>query len=101
MSNIHDFGLEKDVLSSILAVLRRHPIQKAVIYGSRARGDFKHSSDIDIAIWTDDSDSKHFLKMDLDEYVPTACSFDVADYERTDCQALRANIIKDGIIILS
>ena len=101
MNNTHDFGLDKDVYSSIVAVLRRHPVQKAMIYGSRARGDYRNNSDIDLAIWTDGSDIKHFIKSDLDEYVPTACTFDVVDFTRTDSRSLQANVIRDGVVILS
>ena len=40
------------VLEQIIAVLRRFPqIEKAVLFGSRARGDYRPQSDYDIAIY--------------------------------------------------
>ncbi len=45
------FGLNHDVRESIQLVFSKHPlIQKALIYGSRAKGNFKLGSDIDISL---------------------------------------------------
>ncbi|MDR1388570.1 MAG: nucleotidyltransferase domain-containing protein [Treponema sp.] len=45
------FGLRPDVLEKICAVFSQHPeVSQAVLYGSRAKGNFKPYSDIDIAL---------------------------------------------------
>ena len=49
------FGLTADQISQIQQVFSRFPkIKKIWIFGSRARGDFKRSSDIDLAYEADD-----------------------------------------------
>ncbi|BBP44209.1 nucleotidyltransferase domain-containing protein [Thiosulfativibrio zosterae] len=49
------FGLKASTIHSIQQVLWAHPeIQKAVIYGSRAKGTFKKGSDIDLTLFTFD-----------------------------------------------
>ena len=45
------FGLRADDLETIVAVLSRYPVVKtAVIFGSRAKGNYKAGSDVDIAL---------------------------------------------------
>lgn len=49
------FGLKESVIESICDVLARHPeVEKAIIYGSRARGTYKYNSDIDLTLVGDD-----------------------------------------------
>ncbi len=45
-------GLKEDVMEKICAVLARHPqVEKAALYGSRAKGDYKNGSDIDLTLF--------------------------------------------------
>ena len=45
------YGLSQNIVSKINQVMEQFPVvEKAVIYGSRAKGNFKASSDIDIAL---------------------------------------------------
>ncbi len=47
-------GLSEKTLTSIQAVLAAFPeIEKAVLYGSRAKGNYKPGSDIDLALFGD------------------------------------------------
>ncbi|GIV98992.1 nucleotidyltransferase domain-containing protein [Roseiflexus sp.] len=49
------FGLKESVIESICDVLARHPeVEKAIIYGSRAKGTYKYNSDIDLTLIGDD-----------------------------------------------
>ncbi|QGG48345.1 nucleotidyltransferase domain-containing protein [Heliorestis convoluta] len=44
------YGLKNSVLESIINILSQRPkIEKAILYGSRAKGNFKNGSDIDVA----------------------------------------------------
>lgn len=44
------FGLSDTVIDELQEVFRRHPnIQKVLIFGSRAKGNFREGSDIDLA----------------------------------------------------
>ncbi len=45
------FGLKKEIIKQINDVFAKYPqIEKAVIYGSRAKGNFKKGSDIDLTL---------------------------------------------------
>jgi len=46
------FGLNEETIEKIQAVLSRVPeVDKAVLYGSRAKGNFKNGSDIDLTLY--------------------------------------------------
>ena len=45
------FGLPDETVDNICAVLARHPqVEKALLYGSRAKGNPRHGSDIDLTL---------------------------------------------------
>jgi uncharacterized protein len=45
------FGLKETVIRQIRGVLAHYPqVEKAVLYGSRADGDYKNGSDIDLTL---------------------------------------------------
>ena len=45
------FGLNQNTLDKIYSVIERFPeIDEALIYGSRAKGDYKEGSDIDLTL---------------------------------------------------
>jgi predicted nucleotidyltransferase len=45
------YGLPDASIRKIRAVLARHPqVQQAILYGSRAKGDFQRGSDIDLTL---------------------------------------------------
>ncbi len=44
------YGLSNEIIAKICSVLFRYPsVEKAVLYGSRAKGTFKPGSDIDLS----------------------------------------------------
>ena len=45
------FGLPENTIAAICAVFARHPqVEKAILYGSRAKGNFRNGSDIDLTL---------------------------------------------------
>jgi predicted nucleotidyltransferase len=45
------FGLKENVIRNIMAVLARYPqVDRAILYGSRAKGNYKNGSDIDLTL---------------------------------------------------
>lgn len=49
--NAPRFGLPVATVQKICGVLARHPqVEQAVLYGSRAKGNFKNGSDIDLTL---------------------------------------------------
>ncbi|MFH1525718.1 MAG: nucleotidyltransferase domain-containing protein [Bacteroidota bacterium] len=46
------FGLKENIIDKIADVLAEHPqIEKAMLYGSRAKGNYKNGSDIDLTLF--------------------------------------------------
>ena len=45
------FGLKESIIQRICGVLARYPqVEKAILYGSRAKGNYKTGSDIDLTL---------------------------------------------------
>ena len=45
------FGLEEKIVENIINILRKYEeVESAKIFGSRARGDYREASDIDIVL---------------------------------------------------
>lgn len=48
---MNQFGLSNKTIESILGVLKKYPnIEKCVVYGSRAIGNYRNGSDIDLTL---------------------------------------------------
>jgi predicted nucleotidyltransferase len=45
------FGLPPYVMGRLLAIIRKYPaVKKVTLYGSRAKGNYRHNSDIDLVL---------------------------------------------------
>lgn len=59
------FGLKQDTVEKINSVFSSHPgVQKVIIYGSRAKGNYRPGSDIDLAVIGDAIDLSELLKIE-------------------------------------
>jgi len=64
------FGLKEDTLAAIADCMAKHPkIEKAIISGSRAKGDYRTGSDIDLVLLGQELTIKDVLMLEneLDE----------------------------------
>lgn len=77
-----------------------HQIDKVILFGSRARGDYHDTSDIDLAIFTINSShsQQNLIEHAIDE-LPTPLKIDVVFMNRLSNEKLRANIVKEGVVI--
>lgn len=92
------FGLNERTLTAIDVCLQQYPeISWVKIYGSRAKGNFEHGSDIDLAFSSPVNCSAKLLGA-LDE-LPTPYLFDVTHYESLKNEALKAHIDRVGVVI--
>lgn len=95
-------GIDKELLDEIINLIVRHKKpEKIILFGSRANGDFKKTSDIDIAVvgknWTDrDIDT---VKHNLDELIKTPLKFDVLNFYEITKDRLKKNILQKGKVI--
>ena len=86
------FGLTDDELATILTILRQNNIQKSILFGSRAMGNFKKGSDVDIAVIGDDRK----LSYCLNEQSNLPYFFDVVNLEKINNQNLVEHIQRVG-----
>ena len=95
-----DFGLQDHELAAITGTLKQNRnIHRAVIFGSRAKGNHRPYSDIDIALYGDvEPADVEDLICRLDE-LPTAYTFDVTSYASVNNAALRDHIDRVGVEI--
>ena len=90
-------GLDRRLIDQILDVILKYTTpKKVIIFGSRARGDFKKTSDIDIAI--DSEEDIDFVREILDEEVETLLKFDVVNLRKVN-EDFKRRILEEGIVI--
>lgn len=99
----NQFSISEKNLNLILDVLRSYPqISKAAIFGSRAMGNFKPGSDIDIALYSKSKINLSLLaqiKSALEDEIPTPYLFDVILYEDIDNPQFKLHIDTYGKIL--
>ncbi len=79
------FGLSDTVIDELQEVFRRHPnIQKVLIFGSRAKGNFREGSDIDLAAIGYNLNYNLLLSIltEIDD-LELLYSVDLLDYQKT------------------
>ena len=92
------FGLRDDQIAEIVMVLQRFSdIKSAKIFGSRARGDNKLTSDIDIVLYGQLADCTAVnVKAILEEETSLPFYFDVVDAQRLINEKLKTEIELQG-----
>lgn len=76
-------------------------IDKVVIFGSRAKGNYKAGSDVDLAVYGADVtfDVVSRLHAVLEDESPMPYFFDVIDFNHLDNQELKSHIERVGKVI--
>ena len=94
-----DNALERYKNIIIPIIIRYVPDAKIILYGSRARGDAKQGSDIDIALDMKEKIDRSLLNkilQDLEESRLPIC-FDIVDFAKIS-QDMQKEILKDGVV---
>ncbi len=89
-------GIKSIVIEEICNFARKYNVKKVVLFGSRARGDFKEKSDIDLAV--QGGDFIRFM-LDVNEETSTLLSFDIINLDEKIQDELRESIEKEGKIV--
>ena len=79
---------------------KTHGASKIVLFGSRARGDHRQRSDVDIAVYGMPESNQSAFQLGLEE-LPTLLQFDVVFVTDQTSPELTANIEKDGVPIMN
>ncbi|NDP22610.1 MAG: hypothetical protein GZ091_16235 [Paludibacter sp.] len=97
------FGLEQNTIDNIISVLEQYPkVDKAFVFGSRAKGNYKEGSDIDIAIKGNELNFNDVRSLvgKLDE-LNLIYDIDLLDYAKIKEPALKEHIDSVGIELYS
>ena len=90
-ADMEETGIDGEVLREICDLAEKYHIQKVILFGSRARGDFKRTSDIDLAV--------EGFALDIDEETTTLLEYDIVDLARKIQPELRESIEREGKIL--
>lgn len=92
------FGLEERLYRDLVNVFARYPeVEQVLIFGSRAKGTAKPSSDIDLAVMAPGMSDQAFSRLwsDLDD-LPLVFKMDVLHLERLNKPKLENSIMAEG-----
>ncbi|HRG48112.1 MAG TPA: nucleotidyltransferase domain-containing protein [Leptospiraceae bacterium] len=96
------FGLSESEINIILDYLRKYPeIERASIFGSRAKGNYKNGSDIDIALFGKNVTLHTVTSLNyaLNEESPLVYFFDILSYDSIETKELIEHINRVSIEI--
>lgn len=95
------YGLSADVLRKIRAVFAQYPqIEQVILYGSRAKGNFRKGSDIDLTIKGEGVSLSQLLKIEsqLDDLL-LPHKIDLSLFHQLEDPDLVAHIARVGVIL--
>ncbi|WP_243647612.1 nucleotidyltransferase family protein [Cuneatibacter caecimuris] len=87
------FGIQQKVLEEINTLAEKYKIDKVILFGSRARGDYKEVSDIDLAVSGGDVNE---FTLAVDAETSTLLEYDVVNLDGSVQEELRKSIEREG-----
>ena len=87
--------LSIETQQAICAIAKQYGLQKVILFGSRARGDCKRTSDIDLAV---SGGEINIFILELEE-IPTLLMFDVVNLDGPVQPELLESIAQEGVCI--
>ncbi|MFW5805844.1 MAG: nucleotidyltransferase domain-containing protein [Bacteroidales bacterium] len=96
-----NFGLQDKTLAMIKSVMEKHPdVKDVMVYGSRAMGNYKEGSDVDLALLGEDIKQNTVLRIQQElEDLNTPYLFDVLAYNKLQDKSLKEHIDSIGTSI--
>lgn len=90
------YNLPQNAENGIIELAKKYDINRIILFGSRARGDNRDRSDIDIAV---SGGNITEFALDAEEAIDTLLMFDVVNLDRYVQPELLDEIEKEGIVI--
>ncbi len=90
------YNLPDRVWQDIVKLAKKYAIEKVILFGSRARGDNRERSDIDLAV---SGGNITEFALAVEEDVWTLLMFDVVNLDGLVSKELLAEIAKEGILL--
>ena len=91
-----EFGLSKEVMEKIKNIVRNNSNYEFYIFGSRARGDYKDTSDIDIAVFKEISNNDKYKIMNEFDSLDIIYKIDLVFISEDTKKELISSINKDA-----
>lgn len=101
--NNNQFGLKLSTINQIQQVFKRHPeIEQVLLYGSRAKGNYRNGSDIDLTLIGDRLNYKQLnrIETEIDELL-LPYSLDLSILAHIDNSELLSHIQRVGLVFYS
>ena len=94
------FGLSEATIQKIRALLAQYPqVEQAVLYGSRATGNYRNGSDIDLALFGDDLNLQTLCRiMNAIDDLMLPYSVDLVIFGQVSDTDLKAHIQEAGVV---
>ena len=89
-----DTGIKEGVIEEIIELAKKYDIEKVILFGSRARGDYHRTSDIDIAVCGGNT-----ARFALDVNEETSTLYDIIDLDASITKELRVSIETEGRLL--
>ena len=96
LGDVVKFGISEKVMEEICAIADACGILQVKLFGSRARGDYYPTSDIDLAVW---GGNVSLFVLEIDEKTTTLLKYDVVDMNGYVREELRNSIHAEGVLI--
>lgn len=91
------YGLSKEIYQKILQIVETNKEYQFFLFGSRARGDFRNNSDIDIAVIGNVSSKEEFSIRNQFDLLDIPYTIDLVFTQNVAKKALLESIEKDGV----
>ena len=91
-----DWGISEAVMREITEIAKRNQIQEIILFGSRARGDYNRTSDIDLAVTGGNISG---FVVSIEEETSTLLEYDIVDLDKPVSEELLKSIRDEGKIL--
>lgn len=97
-------GLKNEDIENITSILKKeNSVESAYLFGSRAKGNYKNGSDVDIVLKGKQIDHQviNHISYILNEETLMPYRFDVINYDKIKNRELLSHIDRNGMLIFS
>tara|TARA_R110002050_G_scaffold244268_1_gene380876 strand:+ start:32512 stop:32850 length:339 start_codon:yes stop_codon:yes gene_type:complete len=98
-TNQHKYGLSAPILNGLIQeITKNSKVSKIVLFGSRAKGNYREGSDIDIALFGAEINTNDLLQMASDlENIIFPYQIDLVIFDRITAPKLKEHIERVGV----
>jgi predicted nucleotidyltransferase len=98
------YGLPDRTINTLYSIFKKYPgIRQVILYGSRAKGNYRNGSDIDISLKTDNTFTRKNLLRIAGDFYDSDMPYlvDVSVYDKLSSHDLKTHIDRVGKVLYS